>query len=372
MLDTKGKSGVSVSFFALQLSESMKDTLGRYIVSRRKELGLRQIDLANSLGYSVQAISKFENGLSQMDLRSLCSLAKVLSLSLDDLLHQREKPCKTPLTQPFTDENLGPNFVYLRTKNNLTQIDAATKGKISKRALGNYERGANVPAPSVFLFYCDYYKVSADDMIFVSLTPAIVEKKEETKDKKLFRSKVLALGGVSSFLAAVIIAISVPLWFQKKSASSGESSPTSDSQSASLSANYSNPYIVTYTNGDVYPFDPINDHLEELKSLHLSYDSLLSKDNKIFIYSEPSAWIINYSLSYSISLMLDSAYEGSNTVAIDPSIGIQRDENNNAVCYTSFNFAYGQTVNTRFKLVLKSYATHKKACTDNYMIVRTS
>jgi len=124
----------------------MKDTLGRYIVSRRKELGLRQIDLANSLGYSVQAISKFENGLSQMDLRSLCSLAKVLSLSLDDLLHQREKPCKTPLTQPFTDENLGPNFVYLRTKNNLTQIDAATKGKISKRALGNYERGRHRPA----------------------------------------------------------------------------------------------------------------------------------------------------------------------------------------------------------------------------------
>jgi transcriptional regulator with XRE-family HTH domain len=371
MLDTKGKSDVSVSFFALQLSESMKDTLGRYIVSRRKELGLRQIDLAEALGYSVQAISKFENGLSQMDLRSLCALAKELSLSLDDLLHQREKPCKTPLSQPFTDENLGPNLVYLRGKNNLTQLEAATKGKISKRALGNYERGANVPAPSVFLFYCDYYKVSADDMIFTSLTPAIVEKKEEKKDQKLFRSKVLAIGGVSSLLAALIIAISVPLWYRNQTPATDESA-SSSGQSISVSAGYSDPYTITYANGEVLAFDPINDHLNELKSLRLFYDPSLDANNRIFLYSEPAAWIINYSLSYSVSLMLDSAYTGSNTVAIDREIGILRDDNENGVCYTTFKYSYGNTVNTRFKLVLASLATGKKAYTDNYMIVKTS
>ena len=62
-------------------------SLGSFVSSRRKTLGLTQQNLAESLGYTVQAISKFENGQSEMDLSSLPELAKALGLSLDDLFH---------------------------------------------------------------------------------------------------------------------------------------------------------------------------------------------------------------------------------------------------------------------------------------------
>jgi len=64
------------------------------LVALRKEKGLSQEELAEKIGVSRQAISKWENGESAPDTDNLISLADVYGISLDELLgkEKAEKP----------------------------------------------------------------------------------------------------------------------------------------------------------------------------------------------------------------------------------------------------------------------------------------
>lgn len=61
-------------------------TLGERIKYHRKRLGLTQEELAQRMGVSAQAVSKWENNLSCPDISILPELAEVFDISLDELL----------------------------------------------------------------------------------------------------------------------------------------------------------------------------------------------------------------------------------------------------------------------------------------------
>lgn len=61
-------------------------TLGSRIVKLRKEKGLTQEELAEKLGVSAQAISKWENDVSCPDITLLPALAGILGVTTDELL----------------------------------------------------------------------------------------------------------------------------------------------------------------------------------------------------------------------------------------------------------------------------------------------
>ncbi len=62
------------------------NTMGERIKYHRKRLGLTQEQLAERLGVSPQAVSKWENNLSCPDISLLPELAEVLGISVDELL----------------------------------------------------------------------------------------------------------------------------------------------------------------------------------------------------------------------------------------------------------------------------------------------
>jgi len=64
----------------------VKETLARNIVRYRKEQGLTQEELAEQLGLSFQAVSKWENAQSMPDISLLPALSKTLQISVDKLL----------------------------------------------------------------------------------------------------------------------------------------------------------------------------------------------------------------------------------------------------------------------------------------------
>lgn len=68
--------------------------MGARILRRRKEKGLTQEALANKLGVSNQAVSKWEGDVCCPDLQLLPLLADTLELSLDELFgrESKEKP----------------------------------------------------------------------------------------------------------------------------------------------------------------------------------------------------------------------------------------------------------------------------------------
>ena len=65
-------------------------TLGEKIAENRKRKRLTQEELANQLGVSSQAVSKWENDLSIPDLPILIELADCYQMTLDELVREKE------------------------------------------------------------------------------------------------------------------------------------------------------------------------------------------------------------------------------------------------------------------------------------------
>lgn len=69
----------------------MEQTLGKRIVANRKRLGMTQDQLAERLGITAQAVSKWENDQSCPDITMLPKLAEVFGISTDELLGLEKK-----------------------------------------------------------------------------------------------------------------------------------------------------------------------------------------------------------------------------------------------------------------------------------------
>lgn len=76
----------------------MDEKLGKRIAALRKERGWTQENLAQQLGISAAAVSKWENGASCPDITLLCPLARALGTSVDHLLAFEEKMSADELT----------------------------------------------------------------------------------------------------------------------------------------------------------------------------------------------------------------------------------------------------------------------------------
>ena len=63
-----------------------KKTLGMMIASLRKENGMTQLELAEKMGVTDKAVSKWERDLSCPDVNSIPKLAEVFEISVDELM----------------------------------------------------------------------------------------------------------------------------------------------------------------------------------------------------------------------------------------------------------------------------------------------
>ena len=69
----------------------MEETLGKRISANRKRLGMTQDRLAELLGVTAQAVSKWENDQSCPDIAMLPKLAEIFGMTTDELLGLREQ-----------------------------------------------------------------------------------------------------------------------------------------------------------------------------------------------------------------------------------------------------------------------------------------
>ena len=99
-----------------------KDTLGKRIAALRKEKGLTQEQLAEKVGVSAQAVSKWENDVSCPDITLLPLLADLLGVTVDELLGV--KPIEPHIIildkdeAPKDDEKHGKKFTWEWNKYN--------------------------------------------------------------------------------------------------------------------------------------------------------------------------------------------------------------------------------------------------------------
>ena len=78
----------------------MNDVIGANIARLRKEKNMTQDQLANLMGISFQAVSKWENGLSSPDVSSFPMLADVFGVTIDELFGREAAQREAPAAEP--------------------------------------------------------------------------------------------------------------------------------------------------------------------------------------------------------------------------------------------------------------------------------
>ena len=68
------------------------ETMGSSIASRRRELGMTQKELADRLGITDKAVSKWERDVCCPDTALLSPLSEILGLSLEELVNAKAAP----------------------------------------------------------------------------------------------------------------------------------------------------------------------------------------------------------------------------------------------------------------------------------------
>lgn len=69
----------------------MNKTLGTKIAELRKQNGMTQLELAERMGVTDKAVSKWERDLSCPDINSIPTLAEVLGVSVDELMQSKKE-----------------------------------------------------------------------------------------------------------------------------------------------------------------------------------------------------------------------------------------------------------------------------------------
>ena len=113
----------------------MEETLGKRIIANRKRLGMTQDRLAEQLGVTAQAVSKWENDQSCPDITMLPKLAGLFGISVDVLLgcEKQEKVHVAELVQPEAG-NDGPqedSGIHIQKGNWEFKLDSGRRGSIA-------------------------------------------------------------------------------------------------------------------------------------------------------------------------------------------------------------------------------------------------
>ena len=90
----------------------MKKTLGTMIAELRKQHGMTQLELAEKMGVTDKAVSKWERDLSCPDINSLPALAEILGVSVEELM-QIKKEAEAPVSKVSEILEIAPKAVAM-------------------------------------------------------------------------------------------------------------------------------------------------------------------------------------------------------------------------------------------------------------------
>ena len=90
----------------------MKKTLGAMIAELRKQHGMTQLELAEKMGVTDKAVSKWERDLSCPDINSIPNLAEILGVSVEDLM-QVKKEAEAPVSKVAEIMEIAPKAVAM-------------------------------------------------------------------------------------------------------------------------------------------------------------------------------------------------------------------------------------------------------------------
>jgi len=120
------------------------ERIGSFIMSRRKELGMTQQQLADKLHVSFQAVSKWENGTTYPNIEVLYELAIVLDVTTDEILIGGRKEA-----DGFSYSKAGVDIAYTDTIKKEMTKHLETSDKRVLNGLGPFASLYDINFPSI-------------------------------------------------------------------------------------------------------------------------------------------------------------------------------------------------------------------------------
>ena len=140
----------------------MNVVLGENLAKYRKKAGYSQEELADKLGVSRQAVSKWERGEASPDTENLIALSRLYGVTLDELVNKEPSESETKTNEKKDDNR---NYVHIgldgiHVKDDEDEFKAKLK-EIAHNAVGDACTGSNPnpidDAKMEELFVCCYY-----------------------------------------------------------------------------------------------------------------------------------------------------------------------------------------------------------------------
>ena len=103
-----------------------QEKIGKFIAQKRKEKNLTQEQIAEKLGVSINAVSKWERGLCLKDMSLLKPLSQILDVTINEILSGEE--IKTEDIINKADENIVNLTELYDLKSSKIGVDVFTIG----------------------------------------------------------------------------------------------------------------------------------------------------------------------------------------------------------------------------------------------------
>lgn len=189
------------------------EKLSSFVLARRKELSLSQSTVAETIHYTIQALSKFENNRGTLALSCLPFLAAALEVDVDHLLtYQNEKDPAIKQKEPIDIVILADNLTTARLKKGLSQKEAAERLLLSKQSLINYEKGRSYPSIETFYLMMDLYEKKPHELFYLADHQVLLSNEKKKRQKRILW---ISLGAV--LLIATALSLSLPFLRSKGS-----------------------------------------------------------------------------------------------------------------------------------------------------------
>ena len=109
-------------------------------------------------------------------------------------------------------EKIGRFIAELRKENSLTQKELAEKLSVSDRTVGNWERGRNLPNPSLFVPLCSILDITLTELFNGERIEKehIIEKTDEVLTNVIEENKMYS---VILIISSIIMSISIVIFF---------------------------------------------------------------------------------------------------------------------------------------------------------------
>lgn len=180
------------------------------ITQSRKSLGLTQEGLAEQVGVSPQAVSKWENGKSLPDLDNLLYLAELLNIPYGQLLFPDEghesKAGFTFRDRLFSEDNMYTRLKTLAVQENLPQTLKALKvmkerhmGQLRKQNRFSEQQVEYINHPLMMACQAHALGLRDDDLLAAILLHDVVEDTGVSLDELPFDQEVRNTVGLVTF-----------------------------------------------------------------------------------------------------------------------------------------------------------------------------